>query len=120
MEKGRFFIERTKSGLTSFWEEGGGMTNTGHSIIIAGRDGERLKPIYVKRRGSLACGRHALFVIHDGCTIICANHHRGDFQVIVYVIEKIGKLLGTDMEQAISFLAFSFLAFSFLAFYSFY
>jgi len=87
--KERFIIERTKSGLPAMWEQGGGLSNTGRSVIIAGVDGRRLQPIYVRRRGPLACGEHALFVIRPGCIIIQADHHRGDFEVLVYKITNI-------------------------------
>lgn len=46
----------TKKGLPALWESGGGATNTGSATIIAGPNGEKLVPIYVRRSGHLSCG----------------------------------------------------------------
>jgi hypothetical protein len=77
-------IERTKKGLPALWECGGGYSNTGEATIIAGPNGEKKKPVYIRRRGSLACDNHALFVVHEGDTVIQSSHHRGDFHNKVY------------------------------------
>ena len=82
-------VEHTKSGLPCLWEEGGGMSNTGAAIIIAGPHGEALKPVYIKRRGHLANGKHALFVVRPGTVIISLDHHRGDFYIKVSQVEGI-------------------------------
>ena len=83
-------IERTKKGYPALWEEGGGMTNTGYARIIANGDGSPKKPVYVRSRGPLANENHALFVISEGDIVIQANHHRGDFEIIVSKITSIG------------------------------
>lgn len=82
-------IERTKRGFPALWERGGGRSNTGGARIIAGPSGERKEPVYIKRRGDLACKDHALFVVRPGDLIISASHHRGDFEIYVYRISKI-------------------------------
>jgi hypothetical protein len=77
-------LHRTKSGRLACWEQGGGHINTGYATIVAGLNGERLRPVYIRRRGTLANSDHALVPIGDGCYVIQAEHHRGDFVVHVY------------------------------------
>lgn len=76
-------IERTKKGLPAMWERGGSATNTGDAIIIAGTKGEALTPLYVRSRGDLSNGDHALFVVGEGYIVVFADHHRGDFVIEV-------------------------------------
>ena len=80
------FIERTKKGLPALWESGGGYSNTGEATIIAGPNGEKKAPLYIRRRGHLACAHHALFVVREGDIVIESSHHRGDFHHRVYRI----------------------------------
>jgi len=82
-------IERTKKGLPALWEKGGGKTNTGNSQIIANADGSPKKPVYIRRRGSLACEEHALLIISPGDLVIQAFHHRRDFLIRVLRITEI-------------------------------
>ncbi len=84
-------IELTKKGHPALWEKVGGMSNTGYATIIAGVKGEKLTPAYVNRRGHLACGKHALFIIKEGYHIILSDHHRRDFEIEVYRITSIDK-----------------------------
>src|SRR5690606_9359581 len=84
-------IEKTKKGFPCLWESGGGFTNTGEATIIAGKDGLPKKTVYVRRRGHLANGEHALIPIAVGDYVISANHHRDDFEIFVYRITKILK-----------------------------
>ncbi|GIW67768.1 MAG: hypothetical protein KatS3mg096_636 [Candidatus Parcubacteria bacterium] len=79
-------IVRTKSGLPAMWESGGGYTNTGESVIIAGRNGERKKPIYIRKKGHLANREHALYIVNKGDIVVQAYHHREDFTIRVYKI----------------------------------
>jgi hypothetical protein len=72
-------IERTKKGFPALWESGGGYSNTGKATIIAGPNGEKKAPLYIRQRGPLACANHALFIVHEGDTVIQSSHHRGDF-----------------------------------------
>ena len=89
----KVLIERTKKGYPAFWEAGGGYTNTGEATIIASPSGGPKKPVYVRRRGHLANGNHALFILEVGDYIIFANHHRGDFYI------EISKILGFDDKE---------------------
>ena len=67
-----FVIERSKRGIPCMWECGGGYSNTGESQIIAGKNGEAKQPIYIRRRGELACCEHALIPISVGDYVISA------------------------------------------------
>lgn len=85
-------IERTKKGYPAHWEQGGGYTNTGVATIIAGKNGQPKKPIYVRARGHLANGKHALIPLEIGDYIIRV-HHKGDFfieilKIIDFEVEK--------------------------------
>lgn len=81
--------EVTKRGIPAIWEEGGGRSNTGHATIVAGPGGLKKRPVYIKRAGHLACGRHALFTVKPGDLLIRASHHRLDFEVEIYRIKAI-------------------------------
>ncbi len=83
----RFEVEKTKRGLPAFWEKGGGFTNTGRATIICGSQGQKKKPVYIRRKGSLACENHALFILHQGDYIINARHHRGDYTIEIYRVK---------------------------------
>lgn len=82
-------IQRTKQGLPALWESGGGYTQTGDAIVIAGPNGEKKAPYYIRQRGHLACDRHALLLIHEGDIIIEAEHHHKDFEIRVWRIVQI-------------------------------
>ena len=84
-------VVSTRKGFPAIWEEGGGMTNTGFSTIVAGPKGEKLRPVYIRRRGSLACGEHALFIVKPDYHIITAGHHREDFVIAIWRIRKLYK-----------------------------
>lgn len=79
-------IEKTKKGFPAYWEGGGGFTNTGEATIIAGKDGQPKKAIYIRRRGHLANSNHALIILEVGDYIIEANHHRRDFEIVIYKV----------------------------------
>ena len=82
----RFNIARTKKGLPALWESGGGMSNTGYSRIIADCNSNPKKAIYIRNRGELSCGEHALIPVTENDYIIESNHHRGDFNIKIYKI----------------------------------
>ena len=85
-------IERTTKGNPALWEEGGGFTNTGRAQVVAGPNGERLKPLYIRRSGPLACGKHALFVVRPGYYVLRAWADGGQVEGIrVYRIVEIGE-----------------------------
>ncbi len=82
-------LEKTKRGFAAAWESGGGWTSTGSAFIIAGPKGEAPAPLYVRRRGELACEDHALIVVKAGFFVVNARHHRRDFTIRVSRIMKI-------------------------------
>jgi len=84
-------IERSRTGLPCLWESGGGASNTGWARVIANQDGTPKRPLYIRRRGPLSNGQHALFVVREGDVIIEADHHRRDFRVEVARIVKVGE-----------------------------
>ena len=88
-------IEKTKKNLPAMWERGGGYTNTGEATIIAGPNGEKKRPVYIRRRGSLACDNHALFVVKPGDVVVKVSHHRRDFEIEIY------KILDFEEETAV-------------------
>ena len=82
-------VNRSKSGLPTVAERGGGYTNTGDAKIIAGENGEKVKPLFVPSRG-YANGEHAIFVARQGMHIVHAIKWRAGEAVTVYRVEKIG------------------------------
>ena len=81
--------EKTRNGLPALWESGGGSTNTGSAHIVAGPNGEKLTPLYIRTGGHLSNREHALFAIRKGMYYISTWHHRGDANVQVYMIDDI-------------------------------
>jgi hypothetical protein len=98
----RFFVERTRTRLPAMWESGGGATHTGQSVIITDSNGSAKKPIYIKKKGHLSCGEHALFVIHPGDHVIITARHRDEYHITVYQIEEINE------DQAVCSLVYFF------------
>lgn len=96
-------IERSRSGIPCAWEKGGGYTNTGEAVIVAGKDGLPKKSIYVRQRGELANAEHALIPVEVGDYVIEADHHRKDFHIslmrIVDIEEQKEKTLGNSIEN---------------------
>lgn len=92
MEKRKIRIELSKREIPCLWEEGGGYSNTGDSIIIADMNGNPKKPIYICRAGHLSCGQHALIPVRINDLVIEASHHRGDFRIAISKIVAIDKV----------------------------
>lgn len=82
-------VERSKTGLPTIAESGGGATNTGSARIIAGANGERLRPLFVPR--GYSNGDHAIFVARVGMLIVDASHDRRGDSVTVRRIAAIGR-----------------------------
>jgi len=83
------YLIRTKKGLPALWEEGGGMSNTGHARIICDSEGQRKKPIYVRTGGHLAIGEHALFIVQEDDVVVDVQRHHDDYDITVKQIRKI-------------------------------
>ena len=72
-------LELSNSGIPCLWipclwEEGRGEYDTGvatgNATIIAGEKGQALNPTYIKKKGHLLSGQHALVPVDVGCYII--------------------------------------------------
>lgn len=80
-----FDIEFSKSGKPVMWECGGGLSKRGIAQIICAEDGSVLQPLFKKRGGHLANGKHALFVVKPGYHVITAT----DSSIRVWRIDNI-------------------------------
>ena len=98
----RINVERTRTGLPALWENGGGLTNRGHSQLIGDSVGGKKSAIYVARGGHLACGNHVLLVIEVGDIIVRASHSRGDFDIDIYRVIAIDDE-GAELEGVADF-----------------
>lgn len=95
------YISYSKKGIPCVWEQGGGFTNTGSAVIVADSVGRPKRPLYIRRRGSLACDYHALIPITTGDVVVTADHHRKDFTIeVVRIIEIPSKKDETDKGEA--------------------
>jgi hypothetical protein len=74
--------------LPCMWEEGGSATHTGSAQIICNAKGQAKKAIYVRKRGTLCCDKHALIPVRVGDYIIRVYHCREDFTI--YIMRIIG------------------------------
>ena len=86
-----FVCERTKKGYPALWEQGGGATNTGEAQIVAGRRGEKLKPIFIRTKGHRACGQHALFIVQPGYHVVVVgywNKRDPPYSIYIYQIKQ--------------------------------
>jgi hypothetical protein len=86
-------IELSKKGLPCMWEQGGAYSNTGDGVIIGDAFGNPKKAIYVKRKGELSCGEHALIPLRKGDTIVTVSQWRHDFTINIY------KIVDFDLEE---------------------
>lgn len=87
----RVIIPLTKSGNPCYWESGGGTTNTGRATIVTDRLFQKLRPLYIKRKGMLSNGSHAMLPLRRGFHIIDVKHHREDFEITVFQVVSIVK-----------------------------
>lgn len=82
-------VGRSKTGLPTVDEIGGGWTNTGSAQIVCGPNGERLNPLFVPSRGY--CNEsHAVFVAKVGLHLIEVWRDREGDYVTAYKIVAIG------------------------------
>lgn len=70
-------IDATKRGLPATWETGGGLTSGGSATIIAKADGSKPRAVFVRTRGHLAGGPHALICVHEGFYLVHVSVGRG-------------------------------------------
>lgn len=67
-------VTRSKSGLPTLCESGGGSSNTGFSTVVVGPNGEPLKALYVPK--GYSNGDHAIFVVTVGMIVIHCGRDR--------------------------------------------
>ena len=92
-----FELTISKTGIPCLWEQGGGWSNTGEAVIVTAPDASPIKPIYVRKSGSLACSNHALIPVNVGSVVIEAHHHRKDFFISVWQIKSIDETAKAEM-----------------------
>lgn len=88
-------VGRSKTGLPTVTESGGGSTNTGGCIIVCGPSGEKVKPLFVPR--GYSNGEHAIFVARVGMHIIEQSHSRSGESITAWKIVGIGR--PNDLEE---------------------
>ena len=76
-------LSKSKSGLMTITEYGGGMSNTGSARIIADKNGEKKTALIVFNRGQLSCSDHAVLAVDDGDYIINVRRHHSDYRIEV-------------------------------------
>jgi hypothetical protein len=78
-------IVKTSKGYPAIWESGGGMTNTGTARIVCGPNGEKLKPVYIRKKGQLSCSTHALFLLKHGIYVIEVDRHNDEYTMKIAI-----------------------------------
>lgn len=68
------------------WETGGAILNRGNAQIVAGPQGERLRPFYVNRT---PVGDHALFVAKEGYFVVVAAQWAGDYTICIHRVVEV-------------------------------
>ena len=85
-------ITFTRSGRLAAWESGGGLSKRGEALLWALHSGEKPAPIFVRRRGHLACQEHALIPLSEGHYAVHVDRIDDDvYSVVVYYVKKIKK-----------------------------
>ncbi len=87
-------VGRSKTGLPTITENGGGMTNTGYATVICGENAEPLEPLFVPR--GYSNGDHAIFVAKVGMHLVDTVRDRSGESVNVSIIKKIGSEVNPD------------------------
>lgn len=79
----RAIITLTHSRKPAYWESGGGTTSTGRAVIVTDRHYQRLDPLYVRRKGTLSNGNHALLPLRRGYKVIHVWHFNNEIEVVI-------------------------------------
>lgn len=93
-------VGRSKTGLPTVTENGGGATNTGGCQVVCGAGGEKVKPLFVPPRG-YSQGEHAIFVAKVGMHIIEQSHSRAGETLTAWRITGIGNADEPDALELI-------------------
>jgi hypothetical protein len=70
-------------GHMAAWESGGGWSRTGSAVVIAGSEGQPLKPIFVRNSGPLACEKHALLPVKHGDWAVRCDRYGDDYRITI-------------------------------------
>ena len=81
-------VTRSKTGLPTLTESGGGMSNTGSARVIADERGDKVHPLFIPR--GYANGDHAVFVVRPKMLIFTGDHGQWGYRVTVSRIERVG------------------------------
>lgn len=89
-------VVSTGKGIPCLWEEGGAHSakhRSGAAVVIAGKQLERLRAIYVTRKNDRPLGQHALIPVQFGDHVIRAEIHCQDDKALITVeVSKVGKI----------------------------
>lgn len=96
--------ELIKTDVPCFWEQGGfnRKRNKGNSIIVADFKGDPKKPIFIKTKGSLCNGKHALFPIKTNDLLIETFADGENTQTTIYKIISINEATQTLITEEIN------------------
>lgn len=75
--------ELSKKGHTVAWEDGGGMTNSGDSLIITDSNGGKKIPLVLRSRSN---DNHALFVVSENDLVISVSRSRREITINIFRI----------------------------------
>lgn len=80
--------ELVKVDYPCFWEQGGfnKSKNTGYAIIVSDFQGNPKKPVFIKKKGSLCNGKHALFPVEFGDLLIETTAEGENTKTVVHKI----------------------------------
>lgn len=92
-EKISFSSDLIATGWPSLWESGGFEDGEGYSQIIAGDDGKKLRPRYIRRGADVSDDDTAQFALQARYHIVVASYIDGEYSIQVYVI--------TNMERGL-------------------
>lgn len=88
-------VELTLKGWPAFWEGGGFEDGAGYSQIVAGKQGEKLRPRFIERKNVEVNGDVAEFAIKNGYHIVIASVMDDEFDIRVYRIVTIEQGIDT-------------------------
>ena len=85
----RDIIPLTSNNNPAYWESGGSTRNAGCATIVTDRIYQKLRPLYIKRKGMLSNSNHALLPLRRGYKVIKVWHHRNDYEIAILEVLRI-------------------------------
>lgn len=80
-----FTGEMSKTGRLCLWEKGGSYAKYGLAILTSDKWGNPKVPIYVNRRGNLACAEHALVPVNVHDIIVLVKYCKDEDALTLFV-----------------------------------